>query len=203
MKGISWALAVPIAGAALAGSGFPGRDDPSDLVGTTAPPLALTQWVNSEPLEMDRLRGKVVLVRWWTDQCPFCVATASSLRDLQRRHGDRGLVVIGVFHPKPAGDPSPERLREAATRLGLDFPLALDPDWEALRRWWLDRHGGWTSVSFVVDRQGVIRYVHPGGEFHTGGGGPHWNDHSSCNREYREIEDTIARLVRDRPPASP
>ncbi|MFL6354154.1 MAG: hypothetical protein ACJ74Z_20205 [Bryobacteraceae bacterium] len=56
----------------------------------------------------------------------------------------------------------------------LRFPIAVDGDWAALKRWWLTKDRDFTSVSFLVDRSGIIRYVHPGGEFHDGqqGGTP-------------------------------
>src|SRR5437867_1940905 len=150
----AWIIACTLLAAAFLGSApnFPRRADPSDRIGVAAPPLALENWINSEPLEIARLRGKVVLVRWWTDTCPFCAASAPALIEFDEKYRDRGLVTIGVFHPKPAGDWSVDRMRRAAARLGFRFPVALDAEWTALRRWWLDHHDSWTSVSFLVDR---------------------------------------------------
>ena len=163
-----------------------------DRLGVPAPPLKLSGWLNSPPLDMDHLRGKVVLIRWWTDQCPFCAATAPALKGLDRKYRARGLEVIGIFHPKPAGDWSMERMRAATAQKGFTFPVALDADWAALNRWWPDlEKRGWTSVSFVCDKKGIIRYVHPGGEFHESSAA----DHSRCDRDYREIERVIERLL--------
>ena len=51
-----------------------------------------------------------------------------------------------------------------AREFGFTFPVAIDRDWATLRRWWLDGHRrAFTSVSFLIDRQGIIRYIHPGG----------------------------------------
>lgn len=174
---------------------FPGRDDPSTLLDRPAPPLRLERWIGSSPLEIEHLRGDVVLVRWWTDTCPFCASSAGSLVRFHEQYAEDGLVVIGVFHPKPPGDASDEQVRRAMKRFGFEFPVAVDADWSALRRWWLDHGFRWTSVSFVVDRDGVIRYIHPGGEYHTGEGADHWPDHSSCRREYEEIEAVLQRLL--------
>ena len=189
------AVLLPIGiAASLAGTdrGETGRE----LIGTPAPPLRLEHWLNSQPLEIPDLTGRVVLVRWWTDTCPFCSTTAPVLRELDRTYGDRGLQVIGIFHPKPGGDRDPERFRRATSRFEFGFPVALDADWTSLRRWWLDqRPRGWTSVSFLVDQQGTIRYVHPGGEFHPGSAGDHWPDHETCRREYRQIVDLIEELL--------
>ena len=57
----------------------------SELLGRPAPPLDIKQWLNSKPLEMSDLRGSVVLLRWWTQGCPFCVATAPALRKLHEQ----------------------------------------------------------------------------------------------------------------------
>ncbi len=167
-----------------------------DLIGTRAPPFQLKQWVNSSPIEIEDLRGKVVLVRWWTDGCPFCSTSAPALNDLQRRYGEQGLQVIGIYHPKPAGHQDEDRVKQLAQKLGFRFPVGIDPDWKALKRWWLS-HGrrGWTSVSFLVDTEGIIRYVHPGGEFHEGPGGLHWRDHGLCQRDYHQIETLIVQLL--------
>jgi len=131
---------------------------------------------------MKSLRGKVVFIRWWTDGCSFCSASAPALRAFDQKYGERGLQVIGVFHPKPAGDGNLERVREAAGRLRFTFPIALDADWHALRRWWFDSGTrDWTSVSFLVDKRGIIRYIHPGGTIEK--------------QDYREIEQMIERLL--------
>lgn len=199
MTGTGWKNAsILLLAAILCAGAVPRREAGDDLIGTVAPPFDLEHWLNSDPLEIAALRGKVVLVHWWTDTCPFCAATAPVLRELDRSYRERGLRVIGIFHPKPPGDASLERLRSSTDRFGFLFPVALDADWTALGRWWLDsRKRGWTSVSFLVDRDGRIRYVHPGGEFHPGPGGNHWPDHQTCNREYEEIVALIEELLKN------
>src|SRR5713226_1690809 len=93
------ALAIAFASALLL-CGSEGQD----RIGVAAPPLALRTWLNSQPLEMKDLRGKLVLIRWWTDGCSLCFATAPALEKLRQKYGGRGLVIIGVYHPKPPGD---------------------------------------------------------------------------------------------------
>lgn len=167
-----------------------------DRIGTAAPAFGLQHWVNSSPLEISDLKGKVVLVRWWTDTCNLCAATAPALRKLQEEYGSRGFQVIGVFHPKPAGDWSVPRVRQAAARLNFAFPVALDGDWSALKRWWLNgAERDYTSVSFIVDKHGVIRYVHPGGEFHESNGDP---AHAVCERDFRTIEKVVSQLLAEK-----
>ena len=166
-----------------------------DRLGRAAPPLHLQHWINSPSLEMPALRGKVVLLRWWTEGCPFCVATAPAIRELDRKYSSRGLRVIGIFHPKPPGDWSVDRMRTAGARLGFTIPLALDADWTALNRWWPDlEKRDWTSVSFLIDKRGIIRYVHPGGEYHEATAD---SGHVNCDRDYSTINQLIDRLLRE------
>jgi thiol-disulfide isomerase/thioredoxin len=106
-----------------------------ELIGTAAPAFQLEHWLNSAPLEISGLRGKVLLVRWWTDTCELCAATAPALRELRSEYGSRGLEVIGVFHPKPAGDWNLDRVKRAAAHYQFTFPVADDGDWSALKRW--------------------------------------------------------------------
>jgi len=164
-----------------------------ELIGTPAPTLNLAHWINSKPLEIAHLQGKVLLLRWWTDTCELCAATAPSLRKLQEEYGAKGFQVIGIFHPKPAGDWSLARVERGAARYRFTFPIADDGDWQALKRWWLHgAHREYTSVSFIVDKHGVIRYVHPGGEYHESPGSP---AHETCDADFKTIEKTIASLL--------
>jgi len=177
----------------LAGSGA--SHEGQELLGTPAPALHLERWVNSGPLEINQLKGKVLLLRWWTDTCELCAATAPALRKLQDEYGARGFQVIGIFHPKPAGDWSLDRVRRAASHYQFTFPVADDGDWQALKRWWLNgAHREYTSVSFLVDKHGVIRYVHPGGEYHPSDDSP---AHETCDADFKTIEKTIANLLNE------
>lgn len=170
-----------------------GPHEGQELVGKPAPRLELEHWINSPPLEITDLRGKVVLLRWWTDTCALCAATAPALRKLQTEFGPKGLQVVGIFHPKPAGDWNLDRVQRAVARFDFTFPVALDADWKALRRWWLDAAPReYTSVSFIVDKHGVIRFVHPGGEYNEGKCLP---GHEHCEEDFKSIEKTISELL--------
>jgi peroxiredoxin len=136
-----------------------------DPIGTTPPEWQLEGWIQSPPLRLAALRGKVVLARWFTSpSCPHCAASSRALTTLHRRFRERGLVVVGIYHHK---DDQPLRdgaVAEYAKQYGFEFPVAIDPEWRTLRRWWLDGHDrDYTSVSFLIDKRGVIRHVHPGG----------------------------------------
>ena len=126
--------------------------------GMAAPALDVT-WVETRP----DLRDKVVLLRWWTDGCELCRDAQPVLEHLHRKYAARGLVVVGVYHPKPSRPVTEANVRAAATKLGLTFALAIDADWAALRRWNPD--GGFTSPTFLLDKDGVVRFTHPGGRY--------------------------------------
>ena len=140
------------------------------LLGQPAPDWHLTNWLNSAPLALKELRGQVVLVRWWTaPQCEFCRATAPALNEFHTDFAKQGLRVIGLYHHKLRTPLDPQQVAERAAELGFKFPVAIDPDWRTLRRWWLDGHErDFTSVSFLLDRRGVIRHTHPGGQYVKG-----------------------------------
>ena len=141
-----------------------------DVIGKKAKEWDVSDWINSKPLSLKDQAGKVVLVRWWmAPGCPFCAATAPALNEFHKKYKDQGLVVIGFYHHKAATPLDKATVKDAAERLGFKFPVAIDPDWRTLRRWWLDdAKRAWTSVSFLIDRQGVIRHVHPGGQYVKG-----------------------------------
>jgi peroxiredoxin len=144
-------------------------DEP--LLGTRPPEWRLTDWLNSGPLTLKDLRGKVVLIRWWTAPgCPFCAATAPALNEFHGLYKDKGLVVLGVYHHKSSAALHEGHVKRWADSFRFRFPVATDPDWQTLRRWWLtDGKRRWTSVSFLLDRRGVIRHIHPGGSYVRGG----------------------------------
>lgn len=157
------------------------------LIGTAAPEWRLRHWLNSPPLKLSDLRGKVVLVRWWTaPECPYCRATAPALDEFQRKYRDRGLEIIGIYHHKSEEPLDPGHVAHFARQYGFTFPVAVDPEWRTLKRWWLDRgNQKWTSVSFLLDRKGVIRHIHPGGQYVKGDGA------------YEEMESTIQALLQE------
>jgi peroxiredoxin len=160
------------AGAASAASaGEPQIDDSlTGVIDEPAPPWTVSQWFNSPPLTLESLRGKVVLVRWFMGpSCPFCSATAPTLRTLHDRYAARGLTVVGMYHHKEETPLDPEQVGGWVEQYGYTFPVAIDKDWTTLDRWWLGgRQRPFTSVSFLIDKAGVVRRVHLGGTLAEG-----------------------------------
>jgi peroxiredoxin len=167
----------------------------STVVGRPAPDWPELRWVQGGPLSLSGLRGKVVLVRFFTDPtCPFCSATAPALNELDRDFRDRGLVVIGLYTPKPSPRATTvEHARKVAQKYGFEFPVAVDDEWKALRRLWLDRaDSGWTSASLVIDRRGVVRHVHPGGAFAKDSSDP------QARRDYEDMRAAVETLLAEK-----
>ena len=115
----------------------------------------VTAWINSDPLTLKGLRGKVAVVHFWTHGCSNCINNYPHYKAWRRRYADRkDLVILGIHTPETAGERAIERVRKQAASNGLDFPIAVDNDaanWQA----WDNRY--WPTV-YVVDRRGVVRY---------------------------------------------
>ncbi len=185
------AAAAPPVSAAAAKERAKERDGVAALIGTTPPEWQVERWMNSAPLTLESLRGQVVLVRWWTSGCPFCSATAPALRSFNRTYGERGLKVIGVYHHKDDGPFDPSVYEETAKKYEFTFPVAFDPEWRTLNAWMRDKSGnvvetGWTSVTFLLDKHGVVRHVHPGGQYVDGDPG------------YAELNAAIEKLLAEK-----
>src|SRR5258705_2972430 len=79
----------------------PDADSPAELLNQPARAWSFDRWVDSRPLTLESLRGKVVLVRWFNTNCRYCGNTLPALEALRTRYAAQGLVVVGVFHSKP------------------------------------------------------------------------------------------------------
>lgn len=141
--------------------------------------------MNSAPLRSADLAGKVILIRWWTaPECPYCKATAPALNEFHKKYSKQGLQVIGIYHHKSDTPLNIKKVKAKAQEYGFEFPIAVDPDWRTLQQWWLKENDRrWTSVSFLVDRKGMIRFVHPGGEYLAG------------DSDYKELKEKIEELL--------
>jgi peroxiredoxin len=164
------------------------------LIGTRAPQWRGIQWLQGGPLSLAALHGKVVLLRFWLVDCPFCAATAPALKELSEHYGDRGLVVVGIHHPKAEELQDPAVVAKAAHAFGFTFPIGIDNEWQTIRAYGVGTtFQRFTSVSFLIDREGVIRFVHDGGEFHQGGG----PKHAQCNAAYEALKEAIEEALGD------
>ncbi len=157
------------------------------------PEKAPEKWVQGGPLRLADLRGRVVLIRFFMDaDCPLCRGTAPALNEFHREFSARGLTVVGMYTPKSRPRPVPtDVVSEYVEAYGFQFPVAVDDDWSALRRLWLDRapDAEYTSASLLIDGDGILRHVHEGGLFAKDAASP------EARRGYQEMRTAIEKLL--------
>jgi len=158
------------------------------LLGSTPPGWGALRWLNRTPMRLTSLHGKAVLVRWWTDACPTCAATVPALNQLHHEFADEGLVVVGMYFPNPPRPVNAAAVKETMRELHIEFPVAIDFDWGVLRRWWLDTgKRNDNAVTFLLDRQGRTRMVHPGHQYCLEGDEQAVDDYKAIRTKVRRI----------------
>jgi cytochrome c biogenesis protein CcdA/thiol-disulfide isomerase/thioredoxin len=115
-------------------------------------------WLNSEPLELAQLRGKVVVIDFWTYSCVNCLRTLPYLDRWYETYRDEGLVIVGVHTPEFAFERVPDNVRDAIADLGVDWPVALDNEYGTWNAW----GNRYWPAKYFVDRQGHVRFAHFG-----------------------------------------
>jgi thiol-disulfide isomerase/thioredoxin len=139
----------------------------------TAPDFAVSNWFNSAPLSMASLRGKVVLVDFWTYGCVNCVNTLPHVTELYAKYKDRGLVVVGIHTPEFPFERSATNVQAALKRHGITYPVAQDND----SRTWNAYGNQYWPAQYIVDQSGKIVFQHNG------------------EGQYEQMDRTIARLL--------
>lgn len=124
----------------------------------TAPDLTNGEWINSEPLKLKDLRGHVVLIEFWTFGCYNCRNTLPFIKGWHDRYHDKGLTVIGVHSPEFEEERKVENLRREVTSLGIRYAVVTDNDY----RTWNAYHVEAWPTTFLLDKQGRIRWMHEG-----------------------------------------
>ena len=139
---------------------IPARAQHADdiFVGQMAPELKTGEWINSDPMTLADLRGKVVLIDFWAWDCPECAKTLPHLKALHDRYADQGLVIIGVHTPRAEYEKRVEDVRATVTAKGIEYPVTLDHEYLA----WRDYLCNAWPTHYVVDQEGVIQLSHTG-----------------------------------------
>ena len=163
-----------------------------DLIGKEAPEFSGLTWLNTKPLSIRGLRGKVVLIRFWLTGCPYCTKSAPSLVEFHRKYSANGLVIIGIHHPKSKDTMSNDRVRKAADFLGFDFPIAQDMYWQTINSYWAgNKKRMFTSSSILIDKRGIIRFVHDGGNYFRS------DSDIEANAAFEAMEYNIIKLLNE------
>ena len=124
-----------------------------------APDFAgIDRWLNSEPLKIERLRGKVVLVDFWTYTCINCIRTLPYLKEWDKKYRDKGLVIVGMHTPEFEFEKKYENVLKAVNDYQLKYPVAQDNNYVT---WNLYQNRYWPH-KYLIDIDGYIRYDHIG-----------------------------------------
>jgi thiol-disulfide isomerase/thioredoxin len=121
----------------------------------------ITRWWNTpdnQPLTPERLRGKVVLVDFWTYSCINCIRTYPFLRSMHEKYADNGLVIVGVHTPEFEFEKNPENVGREIAKNGLRYPIALDPDYKT----WNAYANHYWPAGYLFDAEGRLRRTHVG-----------------------------------------
>jgi thiol-disulfide isomerase/thioredoxin len=148
----------PMASDAAAASLF-GSVASTGMAGKPAPAFTgIDNWINSPPLKLDELRGKVVLVDFWTYTCINCLNQLPYVKAWHEKYKDQGLVVVGVHSPEYEEERSTAGLKDAIARLGIRHAVAQDNDFKT----WKSYGNRYWPAIYLIDKQGKIVYSHFG-----------------------------------------
>ena len=129
------------------------------FAGQKAPELKkLPGWLNSSPLTLASLRGKVVLLQFWAFDCPYCAEATPHVIEWNQKYSKDGLVVIGVHTPRVDYEKDEAKLREAIQKKGIKYPVVVDNKYDI----WADYLCNVWPSHFVIDQSGVIQLSHSG-----------------------------------------
>lgn len=139
-----------------------GAAEPLPVEGALPPLTGAVEWINSPPLTTQGLRGKVVLVDFWTYSCINCLRSIPYVRAWAEKYRSQGLVVIGVHAPEFAFEKNLANVRKAVKDLKIDYPVAVDNDYAI----WRAFGNEYWPAHYFIDAQGRIRHHHFGeGEY--------------------------------------
>lgn len=134
------------------------------------------EWINSEPLQLEDLKGNVVLVDFWTYTCINCIRTLPYLRRWHETYKDTGLIIVGVHTPEFEFEKSLANVKKAASDFQLAYPIVQDNEFGI----WRDYSNRFWPAKYLVDKDGYVRYTHFG------------------EGAYDETEQAIQKLLKER-----
>jgi len=151
----------------------PGAPSGLPVEGTMPPLTGIVDWINSPPLTREALKGKVVLIDFWTYSCINCLRTIPYVRAWAQKYKEHGLAVIGVHAPEFAFEKNIANVKAAVARLKIDYPVAIDNDYAV----WRGFDNEYWPADYFIDAEGRIR------------------DHQFGEGDYKGSEHTIQLLL--------
>lgn len=118
----------------------------------------ITAWINSPPLTMEQLKGKVVLIDFWAYSCINCIRTLPYIKDWYQKYHDKGFVVIGVHSPEFEFERVYSNVKNAVEKSGIQYPVALDNDFAT----WRNFQNQYWPAHYLIDKNGMVVYTHFG-----------------------------------------
>ena len=137
------------------------------------------EWFNTEPLSIKNLRGKVVLVDFWTYTCINCIRTLPYIKAWNEKYKDKGLVIVGVHTPEFEFEKNSDNVKKALADFKITYPVVQDNDYAT----WQAYANHYWPAKYMVDKEGKIRYTHFG------------------EGDYDETEAMIQKLLSENGPA--
>lgn len=120
--------------------------------------VGIKSWINTKPLKIEDLKGKVVLIDFWTYSCINCIRTLPFLKRWHDKYSEKGLVIVGVHTPEFGFEKDAANVKEAVKKAGITYPVALDSDMKT----WTSYQNHYWPAKYLVDRDGFVIYVHFG-----------------------------------------
>jgi len=161
------------------GQMIPSRTLTEETKAPTAPEISKGTWINSEPLTLKSLHGRVVLIEFWTFACYNCRNTLPTVKKWDAQYRDKGLTIIGVHTPETDLERNEGEVRREVATLGIKYPVVTDNDYSTWKAYSVE---AWPTL-FLLDKQGRVRWMHVGEGY------------------YDETEEMIKKLLAEQEPA--
>ena len=155
------------------GGMIPSRTLTEESKAPAGPEISNGTWINSEPLTLKSLHGRVVLIEFWTFACYNCRNTVPTVKRWDAQYRDKGLTIIGVHTPESDLERNEADLRHEVAGLGIKYPVVTDNDYSTWKAYGVE---AWPTL-FLLDKQGRVRWMHVGEGY------------------YDEAEDVIKKLL--------
>lgn len=169
--------------------------DPYYLVGHDLGQWYVTDWENSTPLRLQSLRGRVVVVRFWTDGSEDSKRSLMALQQLSEDFRGQPVTFVGIFLSQGSSDGRDWETAAAQARAwGVTFPLAYDGQWHTLNHWWRRRYDHLPATpSFVIGPDGRVVHLHPGPTYYPS------DDplEELCNKDFLAMREAIRGSLAD------